>query len=151
VITKFPEWKLVLVGRRVKDDLLQVAIDSDPLLRNGLLFLEHVENQDLPGIYRGAYALIHPSLYEGFGLTPLEAMSCGCPTIVSKVASLPEVCRDSSFYIDPYDIKDIAFGIEKMIQNQNLRNDLKNKGLSRSSHFTWQKSVQRHVEIMEKL
>ncbi len=143
VVRKFPAWKLVLVGKRSKSG------SWEPPLQNSLLFLGQVEDQDLPGLYRGAYAAIHPSLYEGFGLTPLEAMSCGCPTIVSRVASLPEICGDSSFYIDPYDVKDIASGIEKMIQDPDLHNDLKIKGLKRLCNFTWEKTIEKHVEIME--
>jgi glycosyltransferase involved in cell wall biosynthesis len=148
---KNPGWKLVLVGKQGKTGSWNHIINSNPSLQRSLLFLGQVDDRDLPGLYRNAHAIIHPSLYEGFGLTPLEAMSCGCPAIVSKTASLPEVCGDSSLYIDPYNIQDIALGMEKIIQDPSLHADLKIKGLQRSHSFTWSKTIEQHIAIMESL
>lgn len=145
---KFPEWKLVLVGKRGKTNSWEQMINNNPSLQESLLFLGQVEDQDLPDLYRNAYAMIHPSLYEGFGLTPLEAMSCGCPAIVSKVASLPEVCGESALYVDPYNIKEIAQGIVTMIENPELRDALRVQGLQRSKEFSWTSTVKNHLDIM---
>lgn len=151
LVKKFPEWKLVLAGKQGKECPWQREIDDNPSLQKTVLFLGHVDDRDLSELYRQAYAAIHPSLYEGFGLSPLEAMSCGCPVIVSKAASLPEVCGDSSLYVDPYDIQDIASAMEKMIQDPILHQALKVKGLHRCRSFTWDKTIQKHAELMEAL
>ena len=126
-------------------------MDQNPGLKQRVVFLGPVDFQDLPALYQFAYAAIHPSLYEGFGLTPLEAMSTGCPAVVSNAASLPEVCGDCAIYVDPYDVQDIAAGMKKIIQDQNLHTELKKKGLVRSRAFTWAKTVEKHVEILEGL
>ncbi len=108
-------------------------------------------DEELPSLYQKAYALIHPSFYEGFGLTPLEAMSSGCPTVVSNRASLPEVCGPASLYFDPYSVDEIASAIRQLIENQTLHIELKEKGLERSRRFSWDKTVQKHIEILENL
>jgi len=151
LMRELPDWKLIVVGKKVKVNTWQPVLEQYPSLKQQVVFLEHVDNQDLPALYRFADAAVHPSLYEGFGLTPLEAMSCGCPTIVSNAASIPEVCGDSTLYVDPYDIHDIAAGMRKIAQNPALRADLKEKGLKRSQLFTWDKTVQDHIEILERL
>jgi len=145
---KFPEWKIVLVGKQGKRNTWREVIDRNPSLQKSLLFLGQVDNRDLPGLYRNAHATIHPSLYEGFGLTPLEAMSCGCPSIVSKAASLPEVCGNSSLYVDPYDVHDIAAGMEKLIEDPNLHQELRNRGLQRSNSFSWETTAEKHAAVM---
>lgn len=138
---KLPGTKLVLVTKN------KIAPPTE-----GILLLNHVLDEELPTLYAHARALIHPSLYEGFGLTPLEAMSCGCPVVTSKVASLPEVCAGSALYIDPYKIEEIATAMEKLSQDDDLRNDLIKKGLQRSELFSWEKTVEAHIKmIMEKI
>lgn len=132
---KLPGTKLVLVTKNKIE------------LPEGILLLNHVLDEELPTLYAHARALIHPSLYEGFGLTPLEAMSCGCPVIVSKVASLPEVCTDSVLYIDPYKIEEMAAAMEKLSQDDHLRAELIKKGLQRSEMFSWEKTVEAHIKI----
>jgi len=146
----YPDWKLVLVGKHVKNQSWQSVIDQNSLLQQQVMFLQQVDNEDLPILYQLAYGAIHPSLYEGFGLPPLEAMSSGCPVVVSKIASLPEVCGDSAVYVDPYDAADMAAGMQKMIEDQSLYHELKAKGLQRSANFTWEKTAAKHIEILEK-
>ncbi len=147
----FPDWKLVLVGKKVKADTWQFILDQNPSLQKQVLLLGQVDNQDLPRLYQLASGAIHPSFYEGFGLTPLEAMSCGCPVVVSKAASLPEVCGDSAIYVDPYHVEDIAEGMRKVMEDQTLCLKLKEKGLQRSRDFTWKKTAEKHIEILERL
>jgi len=113
-----------------------------------VIYLNDVENKDLPSLYQNAYALVHPSFYEGFGFTPLEAMSCGCPVIASKAASLPEVCGDAAIYIDPYSPESIARGIEEVAA---VREVLKTKGFERVKKFNWDKTVKEHIEAIEKI
>ena len=93
---------------------------------------------------------IYPSLYEGFGIPPLEAMAFGCPTIVSNITSLPEVCGDAAYYVDPYDINDIAKGMKEVLENDNLRSNLINKGYDRVKLFSWEKSAMKIMEVIKK-
>jgi glycosyltransferase involved in cell wall biosynthesis len=147
----FAEWKLVLIGKKVKNNSWQKVIDQNPTLKERLVFLGQVDDRDLPAIYQLAYATVHPSLYEGFGLTPLESMSCGSPVVVSRIASLPEVCGDCAVYVDPYSVEDIMNGMRKLILDKNLHAELKENGLRRSEEFNWDKTADRHREIIESL
>jgi len=146
LLEEFLDWGLVLVGKKGKE-----IFDHRLLNRKEVLLLGQICDQDLPVLYQLAYAAIHPSIYEGFGLTPLEAFSCGCPAVVSKAASLSEVCGDCAIYIDPYDIQDIVAGLRKMIQDRALHSQLKKRGLERSLHFTWEKTAREHVKILNQL
>jgi len=152
ILTKdYPDWKLVLVGKHVKNQSWQKAIDENPLLKQQVLFLQQVDNQDLPILYQLAHGAIHPSLYEGFGLPPLEAMSSGCPIVVSNAASLPEVCGDCAVYVNPYEAGEIAAGMKKIIEDKNLYLELQRKGFQRSAEFTWGKTVEKLIQILERL
>lgn len=141
-------WKLVCVGKRVQ------ANDWEKVLQGKekrALFLGQTEEKDLPFIYQLASVMVHPSFYEGFGLTPLESMSCGCPVVVSNAASLPEVCGDCAIYVDPYNPQDIARGIREMMESPSLREKFKKEGMKRSQTFGWEQTVQKHIETIEKL
>jgi glycosyltransferase involved in cell wall biosynthesis len=95
--------------------------------------------------------LVFPSLYEGFGLPPLEAMACGCPVLCSNAASLPEVCGDAVLYFDPYQPKDIANKMEMLIHNHLLRTELVEKGRARAHRFTWEKSAEQVINIINSM
>lgn len=112
-------------------------------------FLGYVPDADLPGLYSNADCFIYPSFYEGFGLPPLEAMSCGCPVIVSRVASLPEVCGKSAIYIDPYSVVSIARGIQEVISDPQKRDKLALAGLETARKFTWEKSALKMYEVLD--
>lgn len=99
----------------------------------------YVSDEELRALYENAACFIYPSFYEGFGLPPLEAMACGCPVIVSNTSSLPEVCGDAVIYCDPYSVEDIAAKIDLVMTQDQLRMELKNRGLSRAANFTWEK------------
>lgn len=103
-------------------------------------------DEDLPALYSMADVFAFPSFYEGFGLPPLEAMGCGCPTAVSKAASIPEVCGDASIYFDPTHVDEIAVAITKAIEAKEL---LIEKGFERVKLFSWEKSAERHMQIFE--
>ncbi|MEF3279926.1 MAG: glycosyltransferase family 4 protein [Elusimicrobiota bacterium] len=111
----------------------------------------YVDNDKLRYLYQKAKLLLFPSLYEGFGLPPLEAMACGCPCVVSNVASLPEVCGDAAYYVDPYSVENIAEGIEKVLADESLRQDLIRKGFENIKRFSWEKSANKIIEIIESL
>jgi glycosyltransferase involved in cell wall biosynthesis len=138
---KYPHYYLVLVG---KEKILHQRIDTTR-------YLGQVPENDLPALYNMAQGLVMPSLYEGFGLTPLEAMSMGCPTIVSSAASLPEVCQDASLYVDPLDCQDIYEKISRVIEDHELRDALIAKGLERVQYYSWEQTAALHQGVMEKL
>ena len=99
----------------------------------------YVSDEELRTLYKNAACFIYPSFYEGFGLPPLEAMACGCPVIASSTSSLPEVCGNAVIYCDPYSVEDIAAKIDLVMTQDQLRMELKNKGLRRAANFTWEK------------
>jgi glycosyltransferase involved in cell wall biosynthesis len=119
------------------------------LLKDKVIFLGYVPEEDLPHLYSVAAAFIFPSLYEGFGLPPLEAMACGCPVVASNAASLPEVCGDAVRYVDPYDVESIAQGIHEVLTDEVMRQNLRAKGLERVELFSWEKAAKEHLKIFE--
>jgi len=114
-------------------------------------FLEEVDETNLVKLYQGALFLVFPSLYEGFGLPPLEAMACGTPVIVSHTASMPEVCADAALYVDPYSVKDMTEKMALLLRDEKMRIILRQKGLNRVAHFSWERSVLGHVQVFEEV
>ncbi len=96
-----------------------------------------VSEKELLHLYNAALIYAFPSLYEGFGLPPLEAMKCGTPVVASNVSSIPEVCADAALYFDPYDTDDIADKISTLYHDADLRTDMAEKGMRRANKFTW--------------
>jgi alpha-1,3-rhamnosyl/mannosyltransferase len=109
--------------------------------------LGYLERGDLAVIIAGALTLVYPSIYEGFGLPPLEAMTCGVPVIASNVSSLPEVVGDSGFLVNPHDIDDIAKAMETMVSAPEIRASSAQKALTRSSEFSWDSCVDQTMGI----
>ena len=130
---------------------IQKKIDGFLLLKDKVVFLGYVPEEDLPYLYSEAAAFVFPSLYEGFGLPPLEAMACGCPVVVSNVASLPEVCGDAAYYVNPYNIESIAEGMYKVLTDESLRRSLIEKGLERAKLFSWEKAAKEHLEVFKEV
>jgi len=102
---------------------------------------------ELPAIYKLADALIFPSLFEGFGIPILEAMSIGCPVICSNVASVPEVAGDAAVYFDPLDVESMANAVYRVLHEPNLRKKMIEKGLERSKQFSWEKTAKATLEV----
>jgi glycosyltransferase involved in cell wall biosynthesis len=109
----------------------------------------HVPDQVLPALYSGAIASVYLSLYEGFGLPPLEAMACGTPVLTSSVTSLPEVVGDAAVTVDPYDIEAIAAAIYRLVDDPGLRSDLRARGLLRATRFSWDRTAQETLRILK--
>ncbi|WP_339239751.1 glycosyltransferase family 1 protein [Geobacillus sp. FSL W8-0466] len=114
-------------------------------------YIGYVSDNELKSLYENAAGFIYPSFYEGFGLPPLEAMACGCPVIVSNVASLPEVCGDAALYIDPYSPEDIAEKIKLLLSDDKLRKELRRKGLERAKMFSWEKCAEETIKVIEEV
>lgn len=107
-----------------------------------VIFTDYVESDDLRPLMCGAKAFLFPSLYEGFGMPPLEAMSCGVPVLVSSSASLPEVVGECAVITDAYSCRSIADGIGKLHEDRKLRERLSSEGIERSSKFSWENSAE---------
>jgi glycosyltransferase involved in cell wall biosynthesis len=108
-----------------------------------------VADEFLPALYSGALAFVFPSLYEGFGLPPLEAMACGTPVLASNVTAMPEVVGDAGLLVDPYDVEAIAHGIRRLVENTALREELRKKGLERAKQFTWERTAELTWAVLE--
>ena len=128
-----------------------VPFDLIKGLEKHIEFTGYVSEDQLTKLYQEALLFAFPSLYEGFGFPPLEAMSHGCPALVSNVASLPEVCGDAAYFVDPYDEESIADGIYQVATNSTLRETLIQKGLERAKLFTWEESGKKHIEVFEEI
>ena len=109
--------------------------------------LGHVPHDQLPGLYRAASGLIFPSLYEGFGLPPLEAMACGCPVAAADAGSLPEIVGDAGVLFDPRDPEAMATAMRTLWESREDRERLSRAGLERSRRFSWSAAARRHREI----
>ncbi len=116
-----------------------------------VLFTGFVADEHLPVIYSAARAFVFPSLYEGFGLPPLEAMACGCPTIVSRAASLPEVCGDAALYVDPHDSRDIAGRLREITDCPQTAQKLVERGFHQVRRFSWEDTVRGIAAVLEEL
>src|SRR5438045_5990917 len=139
--------KLVLIG----DDISKYAALRRALHQHQLpkcvRFLGYLPEETLAVMYRLAGVFVFPSLYEGFGLPPLEAMASGTPVVTSNVSSLPEVAGDAAILVDPYDPTAIADGIYSVLTDERLRREMRRKGLARAAQFSWETSARRVREI----
>ena len=139
--------KLLIIGAEIsKYATLRRAVHRYNLHKH-VRFLGFVPDATLAVLYRLADAFVFPSLYEGFGLPPLEAMASGTPVLTSNVSSLPEVVGDAAILVNPYDPRSIADGMRRLLTDATLRHDLKARGLARSHQFSWDRSVSRIREI----
>ena len=113
-------------------------------------FLGHVPEADLPALFAGALAFVYPSLYEGFGLPPLEAMACGTPVITSNRSSLPEVVGDAALLVDPDDRRQLAEAMTRVTTEETLRDDLRARGLKQAQRYSWDETARLTVEVYER-
>lgn len=135
------EHGLVIVGKRGwKCGRIMHAIKRMEAGGN-LRYLEYIGDADLAQVYRGASLFVYPSLYEGFGLPVLEAMSCGVPVITANASSLPEVGGDAAFYVDPENSSQLAQAMERILSDQKLAREMSAKGLEQSRKFSWEKAA----------
>jgi glycosyltransferase involved in cell wall biosynthesis len=119
--------------------------------KGNIIYLGYLSDRELAYLYNLASVFIYPSLYEGFGLPPLEAMACGAPVIVSRVSSMPEICGEAAYYVDPLDVTDIAEGIYTMTTNNNLRKLFIDRGLQKVKMFDWDTSAKEHLAIFNEV
>lgn len=130
---------LVIVGRKGwnSDDILSYMSELEGSVR----FPGFVSDEELIALYQMATCLVFPSLYEGFGLPVVEAMIAGCPVITSTTSSLPEVAGDAALLVNPLAADELVAAIQRVLQDENLRNEMSRKGRSWSSHFSWERTA----------
>jgi glycosyltransferase involved in cell wall biosynthesis len=116
-------------------------------LESQVHFIGFVNDADLPALYNLAGLFAFPSLYEGFGLPPLEAMACGTPVVCSKASSLPEVVGDAALTVDPLDVTELAEAMRRAIEDESLRSSLVQRGLARATQFTWSKAAEELLKV----
>jgi glycosyltransferase involved in cell wall biosynthesis len=127
--------RLVLVGRHAWrfDEIIRAATENE--FAKDVHLTGYVDDADLPVLYSGAEMFVYPSLFEGFGYPPLEAMGCGAPVVTSRVTSLPEVCGDAAEYANPENVDEIAAAMLRLHEDAELRADLRRRGLERAERF----------------
>lgn len=138
--------RLVLVGRRGwrHEPVVQMAARlhvEDHVQATGF-----IPDEDLPALYNGADVFVYPSLYEGFGLPPLEAMACGCPVVASNVSAVPEVVGSAGRLVDPYDVTAITEAVLEVLGNETLARSLRAVGLERAAQFSWRRCAEQTLE-----
>ncbi|MCU0519132.1 MAG: glycosyltransferase family 4 protein [Anaerolineae bacterium] len=140
---------LVIVGKRGwLSDGFFAALQVCPA-REGVILTGYVQDVDLPSIYSGATVFVFPSLYEGFGLPPLEAMACGAPVICSDASSLPEVVGDAGMLVDPLDVDALQQALGRLSADAELQQTLRAQGLVRSADFSWQRASQETLSLYD--
>jgi len=145
---QLPNYKLIIVGSESKvfaDVGLKEEIKDCP----SIIFTGYLPDNDLATLYKKASIFVYPSLYEGFGIPPLEAMASGVATIVSDVAALPEICGDASLYVNSVDIAEITAKMQLLVENDNLRQDLIKKGYKQIVKFNWDESAKQVAFLLK--
>ena len=150
----FEALKLVIIGDEIsKYQGLRRAVQVRKLHKH-VRFLGFVPPETLSVLYKLASVFVFPSLYEGFGLPPLEAMYYGTPVVTSNVSSLPEVVGDAAMLVDPYSSESIADGMRRVLSDEHLRDFLRERGMARAREYSWEQSVRRirevYGEVMER-
>jgi len=120
-------------------------------LQEGVIFTGFIPSEDLPLLYNAATCFVFPSLYEGFGLPPLEAMACGTPVIASNRGSLPEVLGDAVIFVDPLKMEELKQAMEKVLSSPELRQGLRERGLERVKSFSWPRTSEKIFSIFNKI
>jgi glycosyltransferase involved in cell wall biosynthesis len=141
VVAGAPAWK----DQAIYNMVTKLALDED------VLFTGYVADADVPALYRQASLFAFPSIYEGFGRPPLEAMACGTPVVTSNTSSLPEVVGDAAVLVDPLDISELAGAMERVLTDTGLQRSLIEKGLARAKQFTWERTARETINLYHQL
>lgn len=142
---------LVIVGKQgwLFDSIIADAARLG--VRTRVIFPGFADDEDLPALYRTAELFVFPSLYEGFGLPPLEAMACGTPVVTSSISSLPEVVGDAALTVDPTDVEALANAMSRLLQETQLRQQMIERGLARAAGFTWLRAASQLKQIYQQI
>jgi len=144
--------QLVIVGRKLwlhHEIFAAAAQVLKPRWADDVVLTGYVADEDLPPLYRAAALFVYPSLFEGFGLPPLEAMACGTPVVTSNSSSLPEIVGDAALLIDPYNEAALADAIWRAANDEALRIRLRAAGLARAGRFTWRAAAEKTLQLYQ--
>jgi glycosyltransferase involved in cell wall biosynthesis len=144
-----PEFKLVLVGGDQYHGYQVFDRIKELKLQDRVICPGYVAKEDLPIIYRQARCFVYPSLFEGFGLPPLEAMASGTPVITSNNSSLGEIAGDAAVLVDPYDTDSIRHGLVNVLLDEDMQASLREKGLQHAKKFSWAKAAEETNKVYE--
>lgn len=144
--------KLVLVGvKGWKFDTIIAELAKNKAMQERIVVTGYVPDHELAPLYSGAMGFIYPSLYEGFGLPPLEAMQCGIPVIVSDIPSIKEVVADAAISVSPVDADALSSAIINVANSETLRNTLARQSVERASLFSWEKFIDAHIALYRQI
>lgn len=145
------EYELVIVGANKDDGSYLSKMSSSLDVSSNIIFTGFAPEEDLPILYNGCDIFVYPSLYEGFGLPPLEAMNCGTPVITSNISSIPEVVGDGGILIDPFNTASLIDALEMVLNDDNKKKELSEKGLIRASSYSWKKTAEETIKVYKKV
>jgi glycosyltransferase involved in cell wall biosynthesis len=143
--------KLVIAGKKgwKYQDIFETVNKLN--LNNDIIFTDYIPENDLPALYNAADVFVYPSIYEGFGLPPLEAMACGTPVVTSNISSLPEVVGNAGITVDPKDIDMLATALYEALTNDSLMKEMTKKGLERAKLFSWKSCAVETLKVYEEI
>ena len=143
--------RLVLAGKGAWDEAAIAAAIAEVPADSRVIQLGHVTAADLPGLYYGASAFCFPSLVEGFGIPPLEAMACGCPVLAADIPALREVLGDAAMFADPFSVDALRDGLERVLEDADLQSALRERGARRAADFSWERTARETVAVFERI
>ena len=148
------EYKLVLVGKKgwmVEKIMNEINVETgrDLSVQQDVIFTGFLSDEEVVALYKHAFCYVLPSLYEGFGITILEAMSHGAPVITSYASSLPEVGGEACLYFEPTNSEDLVFNLNLLLNDKDLRKDLIEKGQERIKNFSWSKCAAETLKVIK--
>ncbi|MBL4935855.1 glycosyltransferase family 4 protein [Clostridium sp. YIM B02515] len=144
-------YDLVIVGATRDQGQYLSEFSGNLELSSKIKFTGYAPEEHLPILYNASEAFVYPSLYEGFGLPPLEAMNCGTPVITSNITSIPEVVGDAGLLINPYDETELMESLIKLLNDDKLKTYYSIKGLERAKNFSWEKTSKNTLEVYKKV
>jgi glycosyltransferase involved in cell wall biosynthesis len=148
---RYQDLRLIIIGDEIaRHPALRHAVIQSRV-EDSVRFLGFVPIDTLRAFYQAASAFVFPSLYEGFGLPPLEAMACGTPVVCSHVSSLPEVVGDAALIVNPENVFDIARGMREVLLNNTLRSDLIERGFEQVRQFSWERTAAQVLQTYEEI
>lgn len=145
-----PTLQLVIAGSRGwLSEPFFAALQKSPM-RNRIILTEYLNDEQLRALYSSCRAFVYPSIYEGFGLPPLEAMACGAPAITSRIPALEETTGGAAILVEPRNVRELAGAIARLLDSDDLRSRLAAMGRSRAAEFTWERTARLTLDVYEK-
>mgnify|MGYP005853213397 FL=1 len=153
LLLKDKDVKLYIVGGFNTKIFGKDSLEILNIVKNNknIVFLGRVSDDKLVELYSNAICFVYPSLYEGFGIPPLEAQSCGCPIVISDIPVFREIYRESAMFFNPYNPEDIAQKIIKVINDSSLREKLRQKGFENAKQYKWESSAKQFFKILDEV